>query len=242
MQKIFFIADLHLSPEQPLIAEIFLRFLAECPARAQALYILGDFFEAWIGDDQPEAFYLTIQAALYKATQQGLSIYVQHGNRDFLLGKNFFAATGCQQLSDYHVVDIFAHKVLLMHGDLLCTHDHRYQRMRYWFHKRWLQTLFLSLPLKWRLGIARKMRQTSHNYTQNAKDIIMDVAQETVNATLQCYGTDYLIHGHTHRPDVHNFILPNGKACQRIVMAAWHTAGNVFVWQADNKRYFESLS
>lgn len=230
-----FVADLHLEESRPDIAAIFLRFLDQQAAQANALYILGDFFEAWIGDDDLSAFHLSIMQALQRATQRGLSIYFMPGNRDFLIGKRFLRMTGCQLLPDEYVVQLANTPTLLMHGDTLCTADKAYLKFRK-RSRRWLmQKLFLLKSLAKRRAIAEKMRAKSREYTSTVADYIMDVTQAEVERVMQKHQVQHLIHGHTHRPAVHEFML-RGAPATRTVLAPWHECGSVLVCDETGKQ------
>lgn len=231
----FFISDLHLEEHRPDITALFLKFLKNDAPKAQALYILGDFFEAWIGDDNQSAFNQMIIAALRSATQKGLPIYIMHGNRDFLLGRKFFRATGCRLLPDEYVVNINGTPILLMHGDTLCTQDLAYLAFRKRTRKWWVQKIFLLRRLKTRLAIASKMRSESQKYTTTAPDHIMDVTQTEVERVMQKHGVQHLIHGHTHREAVHRFQL-NGKEATRTVLGPWHEHGSVLECDSEGNR------
>jgi UDP-2,3-diacylglucosamine hydrolase len=223
-----FISDLHLEPYRPDITELFLRFLNTTALKADALYILGDFFEAWIGDDDTSDFHQTIITALHQATQQGLPIYFTHGNRDFLIGKKFLRASGCQLLPEEYVIDLYGTPTLVMHGDTLCTLDENYLKFRKKTRKWWVQKLFLLKSLKKRRAIAAKMRADSKEYTSTAPDYLMDVTQTEVERVMQKHQVRHLIHGHTHREAIHHFDL-TGQAAKRIVLGAWHDRGSVLV-------------
>ena len=234
--KTFFISDLHLSENHPEIADIFLKFLQDTIGVARELYILGDFFEAWIGDDDASEFNLKIIKALKAATELGLPIYFMHGNRDFLLGKKFFKATGCQLLAaDENVIDLYGVPTLLLHGDTLCTLDLDYLKFRKRTRKWWVQKLFLLRPLKSRQAIAENMRKASLEYVSTTAEHIMDVTQSEVEKVMQKNNVAYLIHGHTHREAVHRFTL-NGKDMTRIVLGAWHERGSVLICDDSGKR------
>lgn len=235
MQKTLFISDLHLEENQPKITQQFLALLASCDASVDALYILGDLFEVWIGDDDDTPFHRSITEALHAATQRGLPIYLLYGNRDFLIGKKFLRDTGCQLLSDEEKIMLYHTPVLLMHGDTLCTRDVAYLKARKKARNVFLQTLFLLLPLTIRKKIADKMRAKSLQYTQSTPLEVMDVTQEEVERVMKAHETHFLIHGHTHRPDFHEFTLPHGQAT-RIVLGAWHERGNMLVWEASGKK------
>lgn len=235
MRKIIFISDLHLEENRPNMTALFLKFLATTAKQADALYILGDFFEVWIGDDNLSPFNQSIILALKTATSQGLPIYIMHGNRDFLLGKKFFYMTGCRLLPDAQVLNIFGAPTLLMHGDTLCTHDVAYlnfrKKSRYWLIKK----LFLFKSLAKRQTIAARYRQASKAHISTIPDYIMDVTQTEVERVMQKYGVQHLIHGHTHREAVHTFQLDN-KAATRTVLGAWHEQGSALFCYSDGKQ------
>ena len=216
-----FISDLHLQAEQPRIAEIFLRFLQTEARKAQELYILGDLFEAWIGDDDLSPFNLKIVQALREATQSGLPIYFMRGNRDFLIGKRFAEKTGVKLLDDPTVIDLYGSRTLLMHGDSLCTLDEKHQKWRPITLNPTYQKIALLLPLALRRKIGRWLREQSGKHQQCLASHITDVDPNTVEQIMQTYQVTRLIHGHTHRPAIHSL-----TAGQRIVLGAWHSAGN----------------
>jgi UDP-2,3-diacylglucosamine hydrolase len=235
VKKILFVSDIHLEEDQPQIADIFLRFLQHEARTADCLYILGDFFEAWVGDDDLTDFHRSIIAALRAATDAGLPIYIMHGNRDFLLGRRFMRATGCRLLPDEMVIDVFGTPTLLMHGDTLCTADTAYLKFRKKTRNWFVQTLFLLKPLKQRQLIAANMRAKSKLHTSNAPGYVMDVTREEVERVMTKHQVNHLIHGHTHRPAVHEFALENTPAT-RTVLAAWHDKGNMLVVE-NGKQY-----
>jgi UDP-2,3-diacylglucosamine hydrolase len=226
------ISDLHLDEFHPRISELFLTFLKDKAIHADALYILGDFFEAWVGDDDLSLFNLSIIKGLHEATQLGLPIYFMQGNRDFLVGKKFMKMTGCQMLPDEHVILLAGNKVLLMHGDTLCTADLAYQKFRKKTHNWFIQKLFLMKKLSARKKIAADYRKKSQAYTSTAPEQIMDVTPADVMRVMQKHKVQHLIHGHTHRPAVHRFQL-NGMPATRTVLAAWHDEGSVLVCDDD---------
>lgn len=221
-----FIADLHLCTEEPAITAGFLRFLAGEARQADALYILGDLFEAWIGDDDPNPLHGQIAIALHSLVDSGVPCYFIHGNRDFLLGKGFARQSGMTLLPQEKVLELYGQRVLIMHGDTLCTDDVGYQAFRAKVHQPWLQKLFLALPLYLRKRIAAKMRAGSKS-SNSVKDMaIMDVNAQTVLHTLERHRVQHLIHGHTHRPAVHQ-LNANGEPAFRYVLGAWHTEGSM---------------
>lgn len=228
-----FIADLHLCAEEPAITAGFLRFLAGEARQADALYILGDLFEAWIGDDDPNPLHAQIAAAIRTLVESGVPCYFIHGNRDFLLGKRFARESGMQLLPEEKVLNLYGKRVLIMHGDTLCTDDVGYQAFRAKVHQPWLQTLFLALPLFIRKRIAAKMRAGSQS-ANSVKDMaIMDVNPQAVADTLERHRVQHLIHGHTHRPAVHA-LTANGEPAFRYVLGAWHTQGSMIKVTAEN--------
>lgn len=213
-----FISDLHLSKEQPEILRLFLSFLEGPAANADALYILGDLFEAWLGDDLVLPEYQPALDSLRQLTARGVPVYIMHGNRDFLLGQQFAATTGCALIDDPTVIDLYGTPTLLMHGDLLCSDDVAYQQLRKQLRdKKWIGQ-FLSLPAQERVAFAQKLRQQSKEETSYKDDAMMDANSATVDEYMNQYGVTRLIHGHTHRPAVHE--LGDGK--KRYVLGDWH--------------------
>lgn len=234
-RKTLFVSDLHLEENQPTITSEFLQLLENCDSSVDALYILGDLFEVWIGDDNKTPFHQKIIGALKAATQKGLPIYFMHGNRDFLIGKQFLHETGCELLPDEKKIILYGTPVLLMHGDTLCTHDVAYLKARKKGRNRFLQFLFLLLPLKKRQAIADKMRAKSSLHKQAMAMEIMDVTPHEVERVMQKHQVNVLIHGHTHRPAIHQFFI-HDAAATRIVLAAWHHHGNVLIWDETGKK------
>ncbi|MDG1813594.1 MAG: UDP-2,3-diacylglucosamine diphosphatase [Porticoccaceae bacterium] len=227
---LLFISDLHLSPERPAISRAFLVFLQQRAAAASALYILGDLFEAWIGDDDPSDLSIEIQAALRSLSDSGVPLFIQHGNRDFLLGKRFAKNTGAILLDDEYIVEHQGHRALVMHGDSLCTDDIDYQRFRRKARNPIYRWLLAHLPLKRRQKLARDWRAKSKAANSNKASAIMDVNQDAVTRVMSQHNVDMLIHGHTHRPDRH----PLGKG-ERIVLGDWEAFG--WVLSLDDNGY-----
>lgn len=222
-----FIADLHLDPSRPQITTLFEHYLASEEVRhADALYILGDLVEAWIGDDDDAELPTCIAAATRAVHDAGVPVYFMVGNRDFLLGAAFAERAGMTLLDDGTVHDIHGHPTLLMHGDLLCTDDVAYQAVRRQVRNPEWQKQILSMPLEARRAFAAKAREDSKAHTGSTMESIMDVNAGAVAETMRKAGVTRLIHGHTHRPAVHAIEL-DGKAAERIVLGDWYEQGAV---------------
>lgn len=220
MSETLFIADLHLAPNRPHLLSLCLDFLAHRAQKADALYILGDLFEIWLGDDDDTPTYPDVLKALHNLTGNNVPIFVMHGNRDFLLGEGFVAATGCQLLSEPVVIDLYGTPTLLMHGDTLCTLDVDYQAFRQQVrHPKW-QAQFLAQPLAQRRILAQQARAKSQAKMQTTTEEIMDVTPEAVISALETHGVYHLIHGHTHRPAIHQVTI-NGQTAIRRVVGDW---------------------
>jgi UDP-2,3-diacylglucosamine hydrolase len=226
---VLFISDLHLDVGEPESVERFLSFVDAEAVQAEALYILGDLFEAWIGDDDDDPRLAPILAALRRVTAAGVPCAVMHGNRDFLLGERFSATTGCRLLGDFELIDVHGETALLTHGDLLCTDDTRYMTLRATLRQPAWQRDFLRKPLLERRAIAADLRKLSATEIAAKDEYIMDVNAGTVARTLRDFGVRLLVHGHTHRPAVHRFDL-DGRPATRIVLGAWHAAPSVLRW------------
>lgn len=223
---IHFIADLHLQTEEPAITAGFLRFLRGEARGSEGLYILGDLFEAWIGDDDITPLHKQIAEEIKALVDSGTSCYFIHGNRDFLLGRRFARASGMQLLAEEKVLEAYGRRVLIMHGDTLCTDDAQYQAFRRKVHTPWVQALFLALPLFIRRNIALRMRNGSRAANSGKDQAIMDVNPQAVAAAMEKHKVQWLIHGHTHRPKVHS-LTANGQPASRVVLGAWHTEGSM---------------
>ena len=228
MRPTVFIADLHLDEQRPEIVRLFLRFLEDTAGQVQALYILGDLFEAWIGDDAVSADH-PVLAGLRGFSASGTPLYVMRGNRDFLLGDAFAQATGATLLEDPTVIQLGGESVLLMHGDLLCTDDQNYQQFRAMVHDPAWQQDFLARPVDERLALARNARAGSAEHTGSLNDSaagIMDVNDQAVRETMRAYAARHLIHGHTHRPGTHTLDL-DGQSATRTVLGDWFEQGSL---------------
>ncbi|CAK0769787.1 UDP-2,3-diacylglucosamine hydrolase [Gammaproteobacteria bacterium] len=228
-----FVSDLHLCAEQPATTAAFLAFLAGPAQTAEELYILGDLFDRWIGDDAPQPEDQPVLAALRVLTDRGIPVWVMHGNHDFLYGARFSADTGCRLLPDPSVIDLYGTPTLLMHGDLLCSDDVAYQRFRKMVRDPAWQAEQLAKPVVVRQGLARDLQAQSRAHTTNKDQAIMDVSQAEVESVLRAHSVYQLIHGHTHRPAHHRFLL-DGREAQRIVLPNWRTQGDAR--EKDNMR------
>jgi len=220
-----FISDLHLEAGHPEIGEQFLDFLEEEAVDAEALYILGDFFEYWVGDDDPDDYYAAIKRSLRAFTDAGVPVFFMHGNRDFMIGEQFAAETGVTILPDPFPLELYGKSVLLSHGDALCTDDTEYQQMRAMTRNPRWQAMMLAKPLEERIAIAKQARAHSQERNKTLTESIMDVNPDAVKGLISEYGVEILLHGHTHRPAFHEHLLDDGSPGQRIVLADWDTKG-----------------
>lgn len=217
-----FISDLHLHESRPDLTEAFLHFIESDAVHAETLYILGDFFDVWLGDDHETPFNSRIITAL---AQLPARKFLMHGNRDFLLGDDFCLATGAALLTDPTVIDLYGRPALLMHGDSLCTRDEEYMAVRQVLRDETFQQEFLQKPIEERAAFAAEARDKSREHTRETAEDIMDVTPSEVIKALDHHGVDLLIHGHTHRPDVHDISRGNGESATRIVLGDWDTQG-----------------
>jgi len=215
-----FISDLHMEESRPDITGAFLRFLEEKALGAEQLYILGDFFEAWIGDDERTPLQEQAAAALRALSDRGTRVFLMHGNRDFLLGEVFCERAGATLLDDPTLIDLYGTPTLLMHGDSLCTADVEYQKFRDKMRDPQMQKMILARPLKDRQQMARQLREMSMASNQGKAEDIMDVTPEEVVRIMEAHNVPLLIHGHTHRPAEHSLEV-NGKPAHRIVLGDW---------------------
>ncbi len=223
MDPTYFISDLHLDASRPEMITLFADFASTEFVDAKALYILGDFFEYWVGDDQPLGRLEPVVASLQALTKTGVPIFFIAGNRDFLIGKAFALKAGITLLDDEVLLDLYGESVLVMHGDTLCTDDVEYQSMRTMLRNPDWQKEFLSLPLEARIQQALMLRERSMNETREKHESITDVSANEVHKVMMDYGVNRLIHGHTHRPAVHE--LGEGKT--RIVLGDWYEQGSL---------------
>ena len=220
--KTLFISDLHLNPSQPELIRLATDFLAH-HHDADALYILGDLFNTWLGDDLIEAAYEPFINALRQLNQSDVQIYLMVGNRDFMLGERFAEMVGAELLPDPTLVELGRHHILLMHGDSLCIDDVQYQRYRKVVRNSFLQWCFLHLPLGWRQSISDKIKARSREQKTFKSAMIMDVNPTEVASVMQQHGVQVLIHGHTHRPAIHS-VADTKSEKYRIVLGDWHNS------------------
>ena len=213
----------------PEITRQFVDFLAGEARRSEALYILGDLFESWVGDDAADPDQRAALAGIKALTSSGVPCFVMHGNRDFLLGPGFCAMTGARLLPDPLIVTLYGERVLVMHGDALCTDDRAYQRLRATVRDPEWQREFLALSIAARRSLAGAARVGSQAHTAALDYAIADVNPDSVAAALRAAGTSTLLHGHTHRPAIHPLDV-DGRACTRIVLGDWHARGSVLRW------------
>ncbi|HRY16507.1 MAG: UDP-2,3-diacylglucosamine diphosphatase [Candidatus Competibacteraceae bacterium] len=225
------ISDLHLEPERPAITALFLAFLEQRARQAEALYILGDLFEAWIGDDDDDDLGRQVAEGLRKLTGSGVPAYFLHGNRDFLLGEHFAAVSGLRLLPESVVINLAGEPVLLLHGDTLCIDDVDYQTFRSQVRDPAWQAQTLALPLTQRRALASQMRETSRQATRQKAMDITDVNREEVNRIMKQHRVEQLIHGHTHRPAIREWTL-DSHPMRRAVLGDWYEQGSVLCCDA----------
>ena len=225
-----FVSDLHLHASRPAVTACFLHFLSHTASQAQALCILGDLFESWIGDDAPGPAGLEVSDALRSLADSGVACSFMQGNRDFLISRHFAARSGLTLLPDETVIDLDGERALLMHGDTLCTDDHAYQRYRRIVHWPATQMLYLALPVRARSNIEAQLRSRSTAANDSKPAMVMDVNPQAVTDAMERHGVSLLIHGHTHRPAIHRLETADRKAARRIVLGDWYEQGSVLAW------------
>jgi len=238
MARQWFISDLHLASENPGTLMLFERFLASLPDPGDHLYILGDLFDAWIGDDDDAVLANRVRSSLHETSARNIKVSIQRGNRDFLMGRRLMRESGAQLLPDCHVTQVAGQPTLLMHGDLLCTDDLDYQRARRRFRNPLFQWFMLRKPLGERRRIAADYRRRSSTATALKTAEIMDVNPHTVVRYLRRHRVRQLVHGHTHRPATHRHSLPDGGDAKRLVLPEWHSEGTV-AWLDDGNELVE---
>ncbi|MGF1748882.1 MULTISPECIES: UDP-2,3-diacylglucosamine diphosphatase [Vibrio] len=241
-----FISDLHLSPSLPDTTECFIKFMRHEAVHADALYVLGDLFEFWIGDDDPSDFAESIRHEFKQLTNSGVPCFFLQGNRDFLLGKRFCRDTGVTLLHEQTVIDLYGKKVVVLHGDTLCTDDTKYLAYRAKVNQPWLQWIFNRLPFFTRQRIVNKIQGDIRVEKVEKSLDIMDVAQSAVETVMKAEDVGMMIHGHTHRPNIHTFNLGT-EEYTRIVLGDWYTQGSVLVCTPEKQElqvrdFVESMS
>jgi UDP-2,3-diacylglucosamine hydrolase len=224
-----FISDLHLDPSRPAVTDLFIRLLAEWKTTVDALYILGDLFEVWIGDDDPDPHHRRIIESIALFTSAGPECFIARGNRDVIIGQHFCAETGAQLLAETTIIDLYGTRALISHGDELCTDDHAYQRFRNQARSPTWRALFLALPLSARHYLARQLRRRSRADTALKPEEITDVSPDAVEDAFTRHRVTTMIHGHTHRPGIHELELFR-KTRTRIVLGDWYEQGSVLRW------------
>ncbi len=227
-----FVSDLHLEADRPDIADQFLKFLETEALHADALYILGDLFESWVGDDDPNEHYAWIKQGLRKLSRKNIPVFFMHGNRDFMIGADFAAETAITILPDPCITEIHGQKVLLSHGDAYCTDDVEYQAVRKMTRDPQWQAMMLAKPLEERLAFAEQARAASQAHSGNIDQNIADVNQNAIENALREAEVSLMLHGHTHRPAVHEFEI-DGQPAGRIVLGDWYEHGSVVRWDDD---------
>ena len=215
-----FISDLHLDSAFPELTALFRHFMQTEATKAEHLYILGDLFEVWVGDDHNNKDYTNIAGDIHQLVDKGVPVSIMHGNRDFLLGNKFIKESGCKLVAEPAIIDLYGTPTLLLHGDSLCTDDIEHQKFRAESRSKLKQKVFLSLPLGTRCEIASKARKLSNSAKRLKSDDIMDVNTSAVEDIMREHGVRHLIHGHTHRPAIHDLDI-DGEKAQRIVLGDW---------------------
>jgi UDP-2,3-diacylglucosamine hydrolase len=228
LNRSLFISDLHLAPERPAMIDLFVRFCDEIASHYKTLYILGDFVEYWLGDDDPAEGLQPAFDALRKLADTGCSIFFMHGNRDFLIGDALAQRCGFKHIPDPSLIHLNDKAILLMHGDTLCTDDLDYMQFRNTVRDESFQKSFLAKSLSERQQIAQSLRESSKEATAQKKPEIMDVNQQAVESVISQNNVQLLIHGHTHRPAIHTLEI-QGVPCKRIVLGDWYDRGSYLV-------------
>jgi len=227
--RTYFIGDLHLTDERPEINGRFFHFIEYIAQGADALYILGDLFEYWIGDDDLGTAIASVTSSKLSALQKsGTAIYFMHGNRDFLIADKYARLSGMTLIQDPALISLYGQPTLLMHGDTLCTDDHAYQSYRKRIRRPWAQSMLLALPVAVRKRLGEMARSGSESAKRDKPEEIMDVNAEEVACVLRTYGYPRLIHGHTHRPARHEHEI-DGRVCERWVLPDWYQSGGYIV-------------
>lgn len=220
-----FISDLHLSPKRPDITQCFTQFMRTEARQADALYVLGDLFDFWIGDDDPTPFAQQIKTEFQQLTASGVPCFFVHGNRDFLIGQRFAKETGVTLLGQETVIDLYGTSAVILHGDTLCIEDVRYLAFREKVHKPWLQWIFNRLPYAFKKRIVKRVQSDIRSDKEQKAMEIMDVTPSEVLQVMQNHHVDLMIHGHTHRPAIHHLMGIDNKI--RIVLGDWYNQGSI---------------
>ncbi len=241
----YFISDLHLDAQHPKMSNGFFGFVKNLQesgsAKAESLYILGDFFETWVGDDYQDSLSEQIKCSLKELSDSGVAVYFMHGNRDFLMGEQFANQCGGTLLDEGTIITVGNDRALLMHGDSLCTRDIEYMKARQLLRNPLWQADFLSKPMDARVAFAAQARSESQSSQQMKANDIMDVTQADVDSEMTKAGVVRLIHGHTHRPNTHVWEF-NGEARERIVLGDWSDSkGWMIRWEAGELPSLESF-
>ncbi|MCM2679262.1 UDP-2,3-diacylglucosamine diphosphatase [Echinimonas agarilytica] len=237
---IYFLSDMHVSDQRPDITRALVNFLSGQARQADAVYLLGDVFDYWVGDDYLTDAVKIVKNALKELSDSGVSLFFIGGNRDFLVGKRFSRETGCTLLDEHSVVDLYGTPTLIMHGDTLCTLDVDYQAFRKTSRSWWWQLFMCNLPLFVRTKIAEKLKRRSKSSKSMKSEMIMDVTAEEVSLQMRQHKVLTLIHGHTHRQAIHQFSLDESPAT-RIVLGDWFSSGNVLACTPDGTMNFIEL-
>lgn len=228
-----FISDLHLDEECPNIGDQLLSLLEGEASNADALYILGDLFESWVGDDDPNKHYASIKIGLRALVDSGVPVYFMHGNRDFMIGEDFASETGVALLPDPTLLELHGTTILLSHGDVMCTDDLEYQKVRTMTRDPEWQAMMLAKPLEERLAFAAHARKLSQARYESLNEEITDVNQREVVKAFDDHSVDVLLHGHTHRPAVHDVELSD-RIAKRIVLGDWYEHGSILRWDENS--------
>lgn len=235
MKATYFISDLHLAAKAPHLTQLFKTFVNRYALQADKLFILGDLFDAWIGDDNLTAFNQDIIDTLKSVSDAGVAVSLLPGNRDFLIGNAFAKACGLTLLTDPTVIELYGKKLLLLHGDSLCTMDKQHQRFRRFSHHPLTKRLYLALPLSIRRNIAHYLREQSMRRGQGLAPAVMDVPETAINHAFEYYAVKQLVHGHTHRPGI-ELADPEHQHRYRIVLSDWGPRGNALRWLPNGER------
>ncbi|MAF83025.1 MAG: UDP-2,3-diacylglucosamine diphosphatase [Chromatiales bacterium] len=230
-----FISDLHLHPSRPAVTDCFIRFLEESASTASTLYILGDLFEVWIGDDNPDPHHRRVISALRRFTDAGPECFFARGNRDVIIGRRFRTETGVQLLEESTVIELYDTRALISHGDELCTDDHAYQRFRLRARNPTWRALFLAMPLQARNYLAQHLRNRSKADTALKPEDIIDASPEAITDAFVEHRVSMMIHGHTHRPGIQNLEVFR-KPRTRIILGDWYEQGSVLRWDESGYR------